>query len=151
MNRESTKGAIAPWLLMVFIIVLLGGGGYLVWYFYGSKSGTTTATTTPTALTSAKKVSPSPTTTTSATVTSDTSLLIKLCESNNSGMTCEVNNIDGNYAIGTAAYVDKGVGGHWYAKKVNGTWTMVVNGAQDTPSCSKTSDFPKSLVPTCSQ
>lgn len=77
----------------------------------------------------------------------DTSLLTTLCQSNNSGLTCAVGKIEGNFATGTSS--DTNEGSHWYAKKVNGTWTMAQNGLQDDPSCSKTSDFPKSIVPTC--
>ena len=77
----------------------------------------------------------------------DTSLLLTLCKSNNSGMNCAVGKVEGNFATGTAS--DTNEGSHWYAKKVNGIWTMAQNGLQDDPSCPKTSDFPKSIVATC--
>lgn len=56
MNKELTKGAIAPWLLVVFIIVLLGGGGYLVWNYISAKAcKSCVIQPTPTALTSANE------------------------------------------------------------------------------------------------
>lgn len=157
MNQESTsqgskKGVIAPWLLIVIIIVLLGGGGYIIWHYFGAKSSTT-VTTTPAAPTSAKKVSPNPTAipiSTAPSTQNDTSLLINLCKTQNSqGITCEVEKIDGNFATGIASGI--GGGAHWYAKKVNDEWAMIINGVQDDPPCSKTSDFPKTIVPTCGQ
>lgn len=45
----SQPGAIAPWLLILFIIVFLAGGGYLGWYFWNqSKAKTATPTDTST-------------------------------------------------------------------------------------------------------
>jgi len=89
------------------------------------------------------------TATTSTTSATDTAALAKLCQSSNPGLTCAVGTVSGNYATGTAS--DTSEGSHWYAKKVSDTWTMVQNGLQDDPSCTKTSDFPKTIVPTCAQ
>lgn len=47
---SEKPGAIAPWLLIVFIIVLFVGGGYIGWYFY-SQSKTTTSTSDLVAIT----------------------------------------------------------------------------------------------------
>lgn len=83
----------------------------------------------------------------------DSVLLLTLCQSNNPGTICAVKKIEGNFAKGTSSSTS-GAGANWYARKTSGVWALVANGSgsygfQDDPACSKTSDFPKSIVPTC--
>ncbi|MCL5407730.1 MAG: hypothetical protein M1429_04540 [Patescibacteria group bacterium] len=146
------KGTIATWLLVTIILVfllLLVGVGFFGWHYFKNNKTSVSVSPSPTSSIISEK---SPTVTPKSSASSaenDKSLLASLCKKENNfpGITCEVTKIDGNYAYGSAS--GTGGGAIWYAKKVNGEWQMVIKGTQDSPSCSETSDFPKTIVPTC--
>lgn len=81
-----------------------------------------------------------------STTVSENAAVMSACQSEYPGSTCTVSKIDGNYATGSVG--SDGGGAMWYAEKQNGTW-VIVTASQDTPSCSLTSTFPKSIVPVC--
>ncbi|MFA6492886.1 MAG: hypothetical protein WCV58_01990 [Patescibacteria group bacterium] len=141
MNQRK-KGTIATWLLVTIILVfvlLFVGIGYFGWNHF--KNNKTSVLASPSSAVTSSPLASS--------AKNDESLLISLCQKENNfpDITCEVIKIDGNYAYGSAG--GTGGGAIWYAKKVDGTWTTIIKGTQDSPSCSETSDFPKTIVPTC--
>lgn len=125
------KRPIWPWFLVVLAVIVLVTGGFLAWRYFSKSSNSSSPTDS------------SPTNSSTA----DSTALMSLCQTANPGLTCEVLKTDGNYATG-AASASAG-GAHWFAKKTNGTWAMVIKATQNDPQCSLVSDFPKSIAPTC--
>jgi len=68
------------------------------------------------------------------------------------GMVVTVSENDGQYATGTAGSDDPmGGGGHWFAKKVGGSWEIVWdgNGFVMCEDLIDYPDFPATLIPEC--